>query len=161
MKKIWMGLALLTLIASAGAIMPKQHQGCVYEYTYSYIGPGTELDLLGMRYYQAGKYGDAVMLHYEACMLGDPYGCNHAGYMYDQGKGVMQSYRIARKYFELACKYGNAIGCSNLGVIYEEGEEVEQSDEKAQYYYQKSCDMGSSLGCENLELLKRYLLLVK
>ena len=161
MSKIFIVIALLAVMASAQRGTSYQGGQCCYDCTPYYIGNGTQFDRLGMDYYHAGKYGPAVIYHYKACILGSASGCNHAGYMYDMGKGVMQDYTIASKYFTLACNGGNSMGCSNLGSLYEWGQGVKQSDEKAKYYYEKSCKLKNSEGCRNLKLLKQYILLTK
>ena len=161
MRKILIGIIMLTVIASAYRSSSYQGGQCCYDCTPYYIGNGDQFDRLGMDYYRVGKYGPAIIYHYKACILGSARGCNHAGYMYDTGKGVMQDYTIASKYFTLACKRGSSMGCSNLGVLYEWGQGVEQSDEKAKHYYKKSCKLKNSEGCRNLELLNHYLILTK
>lgn len=161
MKKILTGVVLLGVIAAAHTNTSCRERGCYYGERVSFIAPVDDLDRIGMRYYHAGKFSEAIIYHYRACIEGSASGCNHAGYMYDQGKGVLQDYKIAGKYFTLACRYGSGMGCSNLGVLYEEGEGVSQSDLKAKLYYGKSCRLGTDQGCRNEELLDRYLLLIR
>jgi TPR repeat protein len=161
MRKILAAISIISTIAIADMSTSYSCGECYYDCTTSYIGPAGDLDRIGVKHYKVGKYPEAIMYHYRACIYGSASGCNHAGYMYDQGKGVLRDYRIARKYFTLSCNYGDGVGCSNLGVLYEEGQGVEQSDALAKRYYQKSCDLGLSVGCRNLDLLNRYLLLTK
>ncbi len=136
----------------------KQYNECS---ATSINGTAVENDKLGVRYYKSRNYATAIVYHKKACSLGYAPGCNHTGYIYDQGLGTRQNYPVARKYFSLACRYGSSIGCSNLGEIYEKGQGVAQSDQKAQEYYQRSCDLGSKEGCINLDTLKRYRILIK
>ena len=162
MKIILIGMALAVTIALSNSNTLEQ---CGKQYNEcsaaSINGTAVENDKLGTHYYRRGNYGRAVAYHKKACSLGYAPGCNHAGYIYDQGLGTRQNYPVARKYFSLACNYGSSIGCSNLGEIYEKGQGITQSDQKAQDYYQRSCDLGSKEGCINLDTLKRYRILVK
>jgi TPR repeat protein len=157
-------LIALALSIAANAYSPQRTQcnSCYYDCTIDgLVGNGAQFDRLGVEHYRIGDYARAIIYHYQACIEGSASGCNHAGYMYDVGKGVAQDHTIASKYFTLACKYGSSMGCSNLGVLYEWGQGVEQSDIKAKHYYEKSCNLKNDEGCRNLKLLKKYMILTK
>ena len=74
------------------------------------------------------------------------------GDKYYQGKGVKQSYEMARRLYELAAQQGYANAMNNLGVMYKHGQGVEQSYEKAKEYYEQAAHLGCdqaqyNLGC--------------
>ncbi len=160
MKKIiiLITLGITIVVANSHSLNQcgKQYNTCTEAST---DGTAIENDKLGMRHHRRGNYGAAIVYHKKACSLGYASGCNHVGYMYDQGEGVHQNYKAARKYFTLACDYHNSTGCLNLGTLYKKGQGVSQNDEKAKIYYQKSCSLGSQEGCHSLHILNRYLML--
>jgi hypothetical protein len=75
------------------------------------------------------------------------------GQNYYYGKGVKQSYEMARMLFELAAQQGRAIAMYDLGVMYEHGEGVEQSYEKAFEYYEQAAHLGDAKAQCGLGLL--------
>ncbi len=162
MKKIVFGVMFIATVLMANNHSLNQCKKEYNECTVTSIhGTAAQYDKQGMKYYRRGNYSDAIVYHKKACSLGYAPGCNHTGYIYDQGQGVKQNYFVARKYFTLACHYKSSIGCLNLAAIYEYGQGVAQSDKKAQKYYQKSCDLGSTEGCNSLNILKHYLMLTR
>ncbi len=160
MKKIIIGITLAITIGMANSHSLYQ---CGKEYNactdVSIDGTAVENDKLGMRHHRRGNYGAAIAYHKKACSLGYGRGCNHIGYIYDQGEGVRRNYTIARKYFTLACDYQNSMGCLNLGSIYKKGQGVSRNYETAKIYYQKSCSLDSQEGCHKLNMLNKYLML--
>jgi TPR repeat protein len=65
--------------------------------------------------------------------------------MYDQGKGVLQDYKTAVKWYTLAAEQGYASAQTNLGVSYSVGEGVPQD-----YVYSHMWgNISSSNGNEN------------
>jgi len=161
MKKFLLFMGILTISLTAGSSIYNSESRCYYECDPQAQSAASQYDEWGIEYHSHRDYANAILLHYKACIMGYAPGCNHAGYMYDRGQAVEQSYTIARKYFSLACKYGSGIGCSNLGVIYERGQDVKQNDEKALTYYKKSCKLGTEEGCINQRLLWSYILMTK
>ncbi len=162
MKKIIIGITLAMTIVMANSHSldqcGKQYNTCAKISTYN---TAIENDKLGIRHHKRGNYKAAITYHKKACSLGYGSGCNHVGYIYDQGEGVRRNYTVARKYFTLACDSGNSMGCLNLGTIYKKGQGVSQSYKKAKIYYQKSCSLNSQEGCHNLHILNQYLMLTR
>ena len=55
--------------------------------------------------------------------------------MYDNGEGVPQDYKEARKWYRLAAEQGDAGAQNNLGVMYEYGNGVLQDNTMAHMWY--------------------------
>jgi TPR repeat protein len=67
---------------------------------------------------------------------------SHLGEKYFHGKGVKQSYEMAKRLFEQAAQQGDVSAMYNLGRLYESGGGVEQSYEKAFEYYEQAAELG-------------------
>lgn len=65
-----------------------------------------------------------------------------AGYYYEYGLGVEQSYEKAKYLYEKSAKQGNRVAHYNLGQIYLYGHGVEKDLEKAIYHYLESAKLG-------------------
>ena len=68
-------------------------------------------------------------------------------FLYEEGKGVKQSYSKAREYYVKICDKGYEDACIYLGLLYESGRGVKHSFSKAKEYYGNACDDGSNEGC--------------
>ena len=66
------------------------------------------------------------------------------GRMYYHGKGVKQSYEMARILFEQTAQQGDASAMFDLGVMYAQGLGVEQSYERAVEYYEQAAQQGDA-----------------
>jgi len=75
------------------------------------------------------------------------------GQMYRDGKGVKQSYEMARHLFEQAAQQGDASAMCDLGDMYREGKGVEQSYEKAFEYYKQAAHLGYATAQYNLGVM--------
>ena len=53
------------------------------------------------------------------------------GVMFNNGRGIEQSYEKAVEYYTMAAEQGHAVAQCNLGNMFENGRGVEQSYEKA------------------------------
>ena len=59
--------------------------------------------------------------------------------MYDNGRGVLQDYKEAVKWYRLAAEQGNANAQYNLGVMYDNGEGVPQDYKEASEVVSTGC----------------------
>jgi tetratricopeptide (TPR) repeat protein len=75
------------------------------------------------------------------------------GQLYRDGKGVKQSYEMARRLFEQAAQQGDVSAMLDLGVLYDEGLGVRQSYEKAKDYYEQAAELGFAQAQFNLGLM--------
>ena len=64
------------------------------------------------------------------------------GQAYRHGKGVKQSYEMARMLYEQAAQQGCAGAMCKLGLMYFKGQGVEQSYESAAEYYDQAAQLG-------------------
>jgi TPR repeat protein len=72
------------------------------------------------------------------------------GQQYYQGKGVKQSYEMAKMLYELAAQQGFATAITSLGFMYKTGLGVEQSYKKAKEYYEQAAQQGDVTAMSNL-----------
>ena len=75
------------------------------------------------------------------------------GQRYEQGKGVKQSYEMAKRLWEQAAQQGNITAMCNLVNMYYSGQGVEQSYEKAFEYSEQAADLGSADAQYNLGIM--------
>ena len=59
-----------------------------------------------------------------AAEQGDEFAQSDLGDMYENGKGVLQDYKEAVKWYRLAAEQGDEFARSNLGIMYENGRGV-------------------------------------
>ena len=69
---------------------------------------------------------------------------NNMGQKYRDGKGVKQSYEMARLLFEQAAQQGVSDAMFNLGAMYYNGRGVEQSCERAKEYFEQAAHLGDA-----------------
>lgn len=60
--------------------------------------------------------------------------------MYEEGRGVSQSFAEAARWYKKAADQGSAAGQCNLGELYENGTGIAQDINQAKYWYKKSAD---------------------
>jgi TPR repeat protein len=80
-----------------------------------------------------------------AAKLGDAISQYNLGAAYKDGRGILQSYNEAAKWFQYAAMQGYASAQSNLGVCYAEGQGVPQSYGKAIEWYLKAAEQGLAI----------------
>jgi TPR repeat protein len=78
---------------------------------------------------------------------------NMMGQKYRDGKGMKQSYEIARRLFEQAAQQGYANAMVHLGSMYYHGQGVEQSYEKAIEYFEQAAHLGFAQAQFNLGIM--------
>jgi len=74
----------------------------------------------------------------------------HMAQKYMKGKGVKQSYEMAKILYEQAAQQGDASAIFDLGSLYHNGQGVEQSLETALEYYEQSAHLGHATAQFNL-----------
>jgi TPR repeat protein len=75
---------------------------------------------------------------------------NRLGLLYDEGVGVPQDYRQAKKWFEKAAKQGHAGAQTNLGTLYLQGEGAPQSAQMALFWFSRAAAQGDVLAFAKL-----------
>jgi TPR repeat protein len=78
---------------------------------------------------------------------------SHLASKYENGKGVKQSYGMARTLFDLAAQQGYVSAMNSLGNMYSKGQGVEQSYERAVEYYEQAAQLGHVKAQYNLGIM--------
>lgn len=111
---------------------------------------------IGVIYYQAGRYKEAIPYFEKAITLGSNdnrvYGALGDTYY------ELQDYYNAKKYYEIGCGKGNgnlaqSKPCFNLGIMHANGKGVRQDYHKSHELWKKACDMKLGSACNNLGFL--------
>lgn len=97
----------------------------------------------------------AATLFRKACDGEIAISCTTLGFMYDEGRGVLQDQTKAAALYQKACDGGALEGCNSLGSMYSEGRVVPRDPTKAVGLFRKACEGESprSSGCRNLGLV--------
>jgi TPR repeat protein len=75
------------------------------------------------------------------------------GQQYYHGKGVKQSYEMAKKLYELSAQQGYVSAIVHLGTMYDKGHGVEQSYERAVEYWEQAAQLGFAVAQFNLGIM--------
>lgn len=110
---------------------------------------------LGYYYWNAKErdYGAAKDWFETAVVLGNNFGNEYIGYIYENGNGVTKNYATALDYISIIADKGNAIALNEIGYLYSVGDEsngVAKSMNKAVEYYEKAANAGSIYAMDNL-----------
>lgn len=81
---------------------------------------------------------------------GDVTAQNGLGLLYKVGRGVHQSHRQAKKWFEEAAKQGHAEAQVNLGTLYLHGDAPPQSAQMALFWFDRAAEQGNVTAFANL-----------
>ena len=71
----------------------------------------------GLAAYDAGDYATALQEWRPLAERGDANAQSNLGFMYDNGRGVLQDAVLAHMWFNIAGANGNALGSENRGKI--------------------------------------------
>ena len=85
--------------------------------------------------YAAGDYATALKGWKALAEQGYDFGQVSLGYMYEEGKGVIQDYNAAVKWYRRAAENGNSKGQLHLGYMYANGKGVIQDFVIAHMWY--------------------------
>jgi TPR repeat protein len=95
------------------------------------------------------------MLFEKAVAQGDPSAMYDLAYLYQDGKGVAQSFEKTFELWTMAAEQGYVKAMTCLGVLYFQGQGVDQSNELARAWWTKSVDEGSEDAVANLKMLDK------
>ena len=84
---------------------------------------------------------------------GDALAQMDLGFMYENGRGVAQSYAEAVNWYRKAADQGNASAQNDLGFMYENGRGVALSYAEAANWYRKAADQGNAHAQRNLGIM--------
>ena len=89
----------------------------------------------GFAAYQTGDFATALKEWRPLAEQGNAQAQKNLGFMYRNGKGLVQDYADAAKWYRLAAEQGNANAQSNLGLMYEYGRGVLQDNILSHMWY--------------------------
>ena len=79
------------------------------------------------------------------------------GLMYDEGRGILQDYKEAVKWYRLAAEQGNAMAQANLGLMYGEGKGVLQDYIYAHMWLNISASLGDEIASEYRGIVEKIM----
>ena len=86
---------------------------------------------------------------------GDAAAQTDVGERYEDGRGVVQDYRVAVSWFRRAAEQGNAAGQAALGFMYARGRGVMQDDTEAVRWHRRAAQQGDARAQNNLGVMYR------
>lgn len=101
----------------------------------------------------------AIELNMQAIKNGNNTAIGNLGSLYHFAPAGIQSYQLARKYYEEAISLGTE-QCNvynNMGILYADGKGVPQDYFKAEQYYLKAISLGSQMAKENYRIVANNL----
>lgn len=104
----------------------------------------------GVEAYQHGNDVTALQEFWTLAQQGHTGAQFNLGVLYARGRGVIQSFTQAARWYRLAAEQGHALAQCNLGALYEEGTGVAQNDEEASRWYRLAAEQGNAGGQNNL-----------
>ena len=84
---------------------------------------------------------------------GDASARNRLGLLYNEGAGVPQDYREAKRWFEKAAEQGYAEAQVNLGTLYLQGDGPPQSDQMALFWFRRAAGQGDAVAFAKLGMM--------
>ena len=111
---------------------------------------------LGICYYVAYDYKQAVYWYTKAANQGHAEAQFNLGVCYDNGEGVAQDKKQAVYWYTKAANQGFAAAQNNLGNSYYNGEGVAKDYKQAVYWYTKAANQGDAAAQYNLGLCYYY-----
>jgi TPR repeat protein len=100
-----------------------------------------------------GDFATALKEWKPLAELGNADAQYNLGIMYDKGRGVLQNYKIAVKWYTLAAKQGLASAQFNLGVRYDNGQGVLQNYKTAVKWYTLAAKQGHASAQYNVGVM--------
>ncbi len=110
---------------------------------------GAEFDKVKAAYLR-GDFETALRILTPLAEQGVAEAQSKLGWMFKNGEGVLQDYKIAAKWTTLAAEQGDAIAQSNLGVMFERGEGVPQDYRASVKWYTLAAEQGDAVAQSNL-----------
>ena len=103
----------------------------------------------GLAAYGAGDYATALQEWRPLAVLGDASAQVNLGFMYANGRGVLQDDAEAVRWYRMAAEQGNTTAQYNLGLMYASGRGVLQDDVLAHMWWNIGGANGDAGGSEN------------
>ena len=104
----------------------------------------------GFAAYNAGDYATALKEWRPLAEQGDAAAQGNIGFMYENGKGVLQDYAEAVKWYRLAAEQGHANSQKSVGFMYTKGKGVLQDYAEAMKWYRLAAKQGDADAQNNI-----------
>ncbi len=114
-----------------------------------------ELYEMGMRFYDAENYAEAVKCYRKAAEQGHAAAQNALGFCYRYGLGVEQNDTESVKWYKKSAEQGNANAQYNLGTCYLNGRGVDQNYSEAVKWYKEAANNGNEDARVKLEEINK------
>ena len=140
------------------ATVPKQHAATLKPVklrTEKQLFLGIKYRNSGIKYRNSGNDGEAVKWYRKAAQQGDVLAQINLGWMYQNGKGVLQDDAEAVRWYQKAAQQGNAKAQTSLGWMYQNGRGIPQNDLEAIKWYTRAAAQGDILAQYRLRLAKQ------
>lgn len=96
----------------------------------------------GNKAFKEENYAEALKWFEKAAEQGDAWAQNELGFMYLNGKGVVQNFSLAEHWFGKAAEQGLEQAQCSLGLMYHSGLGVAQNFSLAAQWYRKAAEQG-------------------
>jgi TPR repeat protein len=136
---------------AADKIDPKIAIPACEEAVRNYPNNGRFLFQLGRSYFAAKDDAQALAWYRKSADQRYGPGQYNLGFMYQNGRGVLQDDVQAVAWFRKAADQGDAEAQYNLGVMYAKGLGVPKDDAQAAAWHRKAADQGNELAKKELE----------
>ena len=104
----------------------------------------------GVEAYNKGDYATALKEWIPLANLGNVKAQYNLGLMYDMGKGVLQDYEEAVRWYKLSAEQGYSSAQHNLGLLNFNGQGVPQDFQTAINWFTLAAEQGSLQGQHNI-----------
>ncbi len=107
----------------------------------------------GVAAYDSGDYETAFREFKTLAEQGDAHAQASLGFMYENGRGVVQDYAEAVKWYRKAAEQGVVLGQYNLGVMYAKGQGVPQDYAEAANWYRRAAERNDGVSQSTLGIM--------
>jgi tetratricopeptide (TPR) repeat protein len=113
----------------------------------------TEALSKGTAAYDRNDYSEALRWYSKAADQGNIAAQYNIGWLYRNGRGVVQDYAEAMRWYRKAADQGHAAALSNVGFLYQNGLGVAQDDAEAMRWYCNAAVQGDAGAHYNIGLM--------
>jgi TPR repeat protein len=107
----------------------------------------------GTEAYDRADYSEALRWFSKAADQGSIAAQYNIGWLYRNGRGVVQDYAEAMRWYRKAADQGHAAALSNVGFLFQNGLGVARDDTEAMRWYRNAADQGDAGAHYNIGLM--------
>lgn len=104
-------------------------------------------------HYQDIDYAKSAKIYENACKNGGGNGCNNAGVLYENDRGVKKDIPQAAEFYQKACGFGSSNGCRSLLGLYNNDKISKQNFLNIKENYQGKCKENYENACKGYRIL--------